>query len=424
MSRRLSALLSQAKLADRDLERERIRAQRDSANFATGVGALRSLVPAAGELYNAAGKQAEADADTDVAAIMGENLTSTGDATMSAEDYAAKLTREDKRTAQAEPTDGVGRFFASLDPKARARKAAAVKAQAGLAAQVKGNRDAVAAEKAKAEADKAAAKHQADELALKVDIESAHSNLEGFKREDAAAKAEADRGSKGTEGEADRENRLEVARIAAASRRGSGGSPAPTQKDLDDAELRALRIAREKADAEKAKGDAAKRDAGEPMTPAALDTLTNQRQAIKDVEGLKDKVEGGSIGPGGVIQRNIPDFLKFLKSDDQVRFEQAHSTVLRSIAKSKEQGAITTGEQAMYEKMLMDSATSPSAYKQSLADVTASLKDKQAAYEANLKQSRYLVPEDGQRIRVRRKDSGKTGSIPASKFNPDIHERL
>lgn len=57
MRSRLRDLLVANNLAEKDLERERIRAERDSKNFATGIGALRSLVPAAADVIGGAVKR-------------------------------------------------------------------------------------------------------------------------------------------------------------------------------------------------------------------------------------------------------------------------------------------------------------------------------------------------------------------------------
>ncbi len=396
----LSSLLAQASLADRDLERERIRAQRDSQNFATGVGALRSLVPAAGELYNAAGKQAEADADNDVAAIMGENLTSTGDATMSAEDYAAKLTREDKRTAQAEPTDGVGRFFASLDPKTRARKAAAVKAQAGLAAQVKGNRDAVTAKAAAEATAKAKAAAEKAKLDLDVDKEAARSNLEGFKREDARGKADADRDARATEGEAnrtaragegeaDREARIKAAEIAAAARKSRGGTKALTESQLLDIEKKKLEIERMKA-AVAAKEKTA--DEGKPMSPKDIGDLNAQRAAIKNLEDLKGLAEGQGMGVFSAAQKAVPSWLSSLKSTERVTFEKANERAIQNVAKALEGGKLTDSDSERYNRMLMDASGSKEAYMKALEDITREVSAAQSGYESGLTQSGYRVP--------------------------------
>lgn len=108
MSRRsrLRDLLAASNVAGADVEREKIRAARDSANVATGVSALRDLVPGIANLY---GDTVKRDDDKK------EKLRLEG-----REDAAniAKLTREDSREAAR-----VAREEAATKAKADAERA-------------------------------------------------------------------------------------------------------------------------------------------------------------------------------------------------------------------------------------------------------------------------------------------------------------
>lgn len=329
--------------AEDDLERERIRARRDSQNLATGVGALRALVPG-------------------VAGIIGD---------------------AEKRTEEKKATDAAGMFEASekrrLEGRADTEKE-----------RLEAREDSIRAEK-NAREDRDRPKVEPG-IELPVDPEQA--DVDRSRAQGNIAAALSPNIEEPEEVDAEKESRIDLNKARAEDIRNKPkGSGAPSAKSTDEAKLRALRIAEAERKAAKDDADAKKKEKGEKLAPAALDALTNQREAITNIEDLKTAAETEGMGPGNVVQRNLPEFMSFLKDDSRVQFEQMHNNALRSIAKSKEQGAITGGEQGMYEKMLMDASTSKSAYTQSLARVTAELKRKQAAYESNLAQSGYNVPE-------------------------------
>lgn len=148
---RLRDLLAQSNIAGADIERERLRAERDSKNFATGVGALRDLVPGVAGLYGDTVKRDETQKEK-------LRLEKRED-----EQLVAKLAREESRE------------------KARVEREAAEKKRAA---------DEAKAERARLEAREDAAK--AADRAYAEDKDAAEFNLKGFAQQDTRTKNETD----------------------------------------------------------------------------------------------------------------------------------------------------------------------------------------------------------------------------------------
>ncbi len=344
MSRRRSTSAAlQAMLADKDLERERIRAQRDSQNFATGVGALRSLVPAAGELYGAYEKHVGDEANQNVEAFMGENLTTTGDEAMSAEDYAAKLSKADKRFAEPEENpDGVARFLDDpLGVKKRARAAAAVKAQAGLAGQIKGNRDAVLAKTTAENAAKA-----------KAEADAAVEARKGSEFDRTLGGRDADRDARGVEGEKDRAARIRAAEIAAAARKKTGGAGAPTEKSTLDLEKR-------RVDLERAKGALVREtDAPDKKKKEQVLEVENFTANINDnIDALMAQIEASgtfeALGPeSAAMERAITNI-----ATDLAKLADPGSVAREGEVSLAKKGLFPTGAKALFTRNSTAKAT-------------------------------------------------------------------
>lgn len=195
---RLRDIAAEARLIDADLERERIRAARDSANVATGVGALRDLVPGIAGIYGDVVKR-------------DEDKKATKEKT--AEELAERLrveSRADKQTADE-------RAY-----KDRVRGEDAKRADAAKAA----------------ERERAEAKAKADRE-YEIDKDSAKFNQEGFKQQDTRTKNETDAA-------------IEREKLAA---KGKGGTRALTVKEQLDIDAKKLDIAKKKQDIEKQKNE-------------------------------------------------------------------------------------------------------------------------------------------------------------------------
>lgn len=247
---RLRDLASSAGLAGDDLERERLRAERDSNRFASSMDAVKSLVPGIAGVVKQVDDQKRADVK---------------------EKTAADLAAEERAFTRSEKTRLEGR-----DDSIRREKYAHEDTTNGAAANAK-----AAAENVKATAAAEAAKvARADAI----DKESARDNLEGFKRED-AAKNNAEK------------NAIEREKIAAKGK----GPHVPTQKEIDEDTLRKQRIVAGTRDAAK--------DAAAPLEKkkAATTEVENFVVNIKDnIKALKAQIDDkGTYELGGSHDKDL-----------------------------------------------------------------------------------------------------------------------
>lgn len=379
MSRRLAELLAAANLAKLQDDQAAREGAASAANTGQWINALQSLVPAAtGALDKYQGSVAK-DADTAAAQEIANHAADVGDNVDTPTTIASGAVAGNDKLAPKKPTGILDSLGALLGNRESAAAAAKAKATAGITGEVMANREKQRLiEKAK---DDEAAKVARDEQA----------------RMDAAQAAADTREFQASENEANRQNARDIATgHDAAKPKKAPADPSVKEAKAETAALQRKKLELEIAALEKQSAS------GKPMNAADLERLTSARESLHNLADLKD-IAGSQTTQGAfsAAQRAIPSWASALKSDERIRFEQHDARVKRTIAKAMEQGAITGGEQEMYNKMLADSSNSHSAYMQSLADIEKDLTQKQAAYEANLRNSGFNVPPD-----ITRRDSG------------------
>ena len=369
MSRRLSALLAAAKLADRDVDLARAGAQRDSQNFASVTEALKSLVPAAGNAIEGYGKMQADEAMQGADQLVAENANAPGDASESPEAAAKRLAFGDKRIAAPEKSgDAIKDFLA--DPfgyKARAAKAAQTAAEAKLAGGIRGARE---KEETKQKADAA--------------LEYAHSQ-DAQKREDTLNEQEAQRAA------------AEQARMDALAQRGDAAGLAYDTAEKERA--KDLQIEQMKLDAKKSGGPnpmQQKRERlldlqikqledkpkGTPATSEDVDKLATLDDSLSSIANIKQQMQETPTGIGAAVnafvgrQPLVGDLVDPGAKSRQLydALESFKAAELKRLSGS----GVTTGERQAFDKFNASISSSPSTALAALAEYERAVKASKA----------------------------------------------
>jgi hypothetical protein len=396
-SRSFRAIMAQAGLTDADLERERIHAQRDAANTkglvdaagAVGNGVMGGAFKALDVYRGGVASGAEAKADQAIA----NHVSDAGDNVDTPQAIAAK-----EADSIDEPTSGYfGGVLDALGGRSEAEAKAKARATQGVATEVKAN------------ADKAKAAQKA------VDDEAAKEARDEQKQRDAEEAAANKAAHDDAEKDAERRNKLEMERMK------------------EENALKAI-AAKKKAGGA---GD------GKPLKPPALDMqITHPRSVIDQLDELRAAsatAPSGARAGAGDFASKIPivgPSLQEAIAPGQQDYEGNVAIALANVNNAMDR-RVSEATIKLWSHQLANPSLTPEQRATKINEIQNYLRNLQAGRESDLKASGYLVPPAvahakppgidtaaSARIRVRRLDDGKTGSIEPGDFDPAKYERL
>jgi hypothetical protein len=399
-NRRLEEILAQAGLANSDLERERVKAARDEANGKQWAGALTgamdTLVGAGFKARDAykgnVSDQAEAEkaqALADHVGDVGHNLAGVGE-----NPYYGETSADVAKSAlpAEQESSWIDHLVGADSIRAKARAAT----QAGVAGQVQANRDKAQAEQASANA---LATKQADEEAKRAQ-EQANTDRSFSQNEDKIA---ADQNIKSLE-EQDKRRALdlEAKKIAA---KGTGGKPSVADaKGIETATH--LQNAADRLDRLAALYEAGGIEDG--LTGAAADKLP--QEAWGDPRSEAHQLAGEA-------HLETPSVVSGAKRLNETELKIAKDAIVGDVG-SSDSNAHKAANARRLAKLFREEA--------------AGLGGTRAVTDAARQQTANAAAPHGQvgavlgvgpMIRVRLAD-GRTGTIPATSFDPATMERL
>jgi len=159
---------------------------------------------------------------------------------------------------------------------------------------------------------------------------------------------------------------------------------------------------------------------GNTPSTEAQKTTANYASRLAAANKILDDVGGKFAGTiRGTVQKLSPNVLQ---SDQGQQFEQAKLNFMTAILRRESGAAISTGEYETADKQYFPQpGDGPGVIKQKKSNRDIALRNLKDASG-----SAYQEPPtmDGEKIRVKRKSDGQTGTIDAKDFNPATYEKL
>jgi hypothetical protein len=355
MSRAFRAIMAQAGLTDADLERERLKSQRDAANNAALINAAGSvgngLLGGAFKALDVYRGDVASGADSRAEQAIANHVADVGDDVDTPEKIAAK-----EADAIEQPSDGpFGGVLDALGGRAAAETKAKAKTTQGVASEMKANKEKAAAlEKAK---DDEAAKVARDEQA----------------RMDATQERSDARAEKQNEAEAARAQALNLERMK------------------EEARLKEIEA---KAKAKKGSGDSA----GKPLKPPALDMqITHPRSVIDQLDELRAAsatAPSGARAGAGDFASKIPivgPSLQEAIAPGQQDYEGNVAIALANVNNAMDR-RVSEATIKLWSHQLANPSLTPEQRATKINEIQSYLRNLQAGRESDLKASGYLVP--------------------------------
>lgn len=138
-----------------------------------------------------------------------------------------------------------------------------------------------------------------------------------------------------------------------------------------------------------------KNDAKANPEPKALNApdvdamITKPRRAITQLKELSALADDA-----GIVQQAQKNLPAFLSSDQSRVFRSKVTQVLQNVARHYEGGKLTDADFDRYARDLINAADRPAVFKQIVDGIARDLESEQAQREADLAGSHYLVPKD------------------------------
>lgn len=364
-------ILTQSRLAGSDLERERLRAQREAQQQQSVLSALQILggtaLDAGGRVYGVLDQNAQEEARA--AALRGDL---------------------DNGVPEQQEKDPLSSFVNDpLGLKKKAVGTAAAERKDFLSERARA--DAKEAEKVKREQDEAQRKRDEDAALRAQEIELAEAQRQEQREYEAARKAEAMEYEQSVR---EQEQAAKLEQIAAqnqgraASRKSAGGGS--TDKELADAKRQKILDDARKA---KALADAAERDGardaeGRQIPATVAQEFGARRYTVKAARDFATEVKPEEFTPHARAAALLP---KKLQPDNVQKLTRKIDRFIQDAGKGLEGGKLAEGDAKRYQEMLISSLDSYEGFTSSLQTIAQEIEDKMIEEKAELAEQGFKV---------------------------------